>query len=209
MAAAARLLLRRAASAVAEAAAGRPSALAQARPPGVWAAAMSAAVAEAPRGAAQSSDFFAVLGTLGVPTALVVAATTGAFLSVRQFGELSARVAASDKAIAASEKASAIAIAATEAKLAASEKAASAVIAANKESAASAIAATEAKLAANKESAASAVAATEAKLAAAEKVIAAMMAGVPVAAELAALKALKGEPKREKAPKGELKEQGH
>ena len=69
-------------------------------------------------------------------------------------------------------------------------------MAANKESAASAVAAAKAKMAANKESAASAVAATEAKLAAAEKVIAAMMAGVPVAAELATLKALKGEPKR-------------
>jgi hypothetical protein len=219
MAAAARLLLRRAASAVAEAAAGRPSALAPARRPGVWAAALSAAVAEAPRGAAPSSDFFAVLGSLGVPTALVVAATTGAFLAVRQFGELSAKVAASDKAIAAAiavseaklaayKESAASAVAATEAKLAASEKAATAVIAANKESSASAVAAIEAKLAANKESSASAVAATEAKLAAAEKVIAAMMAGVPVAAELATLKALKGEPKREEARKSELKEQG-
>ena len=171
MAAAARLLLRRATSAVAEAAVGRPYLSAPARRRGVWAA-VSAAVAEAPPGgAAPSSDFFAFLGNFGVPTALVVAATTGAFLAIRQFGELSAKVAASEKAIAAAA-------------------------AANKESSASAVAAAEAKMAANKESAASAVAATEAKLVAAEKVIAAMMAGVPVAAELATLKALKGEPKR-------------
>ena len=75
----------------------------------------------------------------------------------------------------ANEKAAASAIASTEAKLAANKEAANAVIAANKEAAASAIAS------------------TEAKLAAAEKVIAAMMAGVSVAAELATLKALKGE----------------
>ena len=200
MAAAARLLLRRATSAVAEAAVGRPYLSAPARRRGVWAA-VSAAVAEAPPGgAAPSSDFFAFLGNFGVPTALVVAATTGAFLAIRQFGELSAKVAASEKAIAAAaaanKESAASAVAAIEAKMAASEKAASAVVAANKESAASAVAAAEAKMVANKESAASAVAATEAKLAAAEKVIAAMMAGVPVAAELATLKALKGEPKR-------------
>ena len=130
MAAAARLLLRRATSAVAEAAVGRPYLPAPACRRGVWAA-MSAAVAEAPPGgAAPSSDFFAALGNFGVPTALVVAATTSAFLAIRQFGELSAKVAASDKAIAA-------AAAAAEAKTAA-----------NKESAASAVAATEAKLAA-------------------------------------------------------------
>ena len=178
MAAAARLLLRRATSAGAEAAVGRPYLPAPACRRGVWAA-MSAAVAELPPGgAAPSSDFFAALGNFGVPTALVVAATTGAFLAIRQFGELSAKVAASEKAIAAAAEAAEV------------------KMAANKESAASAVAAAEAKMVANKESAASAVAATEAKLAAAEKVIAAMMAGVPVAAELATLKALKGEPKR-------------
>jgi hypothetical protein len=196
MAAAARLLLlRRAATAAAEAAAGRPSLLAPARRHGAWAA-MSAAVAEAPRGAAPSSDFFAVLGAFGVPTALVVAATTGAFLAIRQFGELSAKVAASDKAIEAAN-------AVSEAKMAANKEATSAVIAANKE-------ATSAVIAANKEVAEAKMAATEVKLAAAEKVIAALIAGVPVAAELATLKALKGgEPKREEAPKSEPKEQGH
>jgi hypothetical protein len=185
---------------------------------------MSAAVAGAPGGAAPSSDIFSVLGNFGVPTALVVAATTGAFLAIRQFGELSAKVAASDKAIAAAataaevkmaanKESAASAVAAAEAKMAANkESAASAVaaaeakMAANKEVAASAVAAAEAKMAANKEVAASAVAAAEAKLAAAEKVIAAMMAGVPVASELAALKAQK---RKEEAPKGELKEQGH
>jgi hypothetical protein len=246
--------LLRAASAV-SAALGRPSLLASPRLPGSWAA-ISAAAAEAPQGAVlQSSDMFAFLGTFGLPTAVVVAATTGFFVIGQQLGEMRAKVAASSKsisdaksdaavvakanqdaasaAIAASKEAASAAIAATEAKLAANKEAANAAIAganaaiaaskeaasaaiaateaklaANKEAAASAIAATEAKLAANKEAAASAIAAnkevanaaiaaTEAKLAAAEKVIAVMMAGVSVAAELATLKALKGEPKRE------------
>jgi TPR repeat protein len=121
MAAAARLLLRRATSAVAEAAVGRPSLPAPARRPGLWAA-MSAAVVGAPGGAAPSSDSFAVLGDFGVSTALAVAATTAAFLAIWPLAELSAKVAASDKAIAA-------AAAAVEAKTAA-----------NKESAASAVA---------------------------------------------------------------------
>ena len=121
MAAAARLLLRRATSAVAEAAVGRPSLPAPARRPGLWAA-MSAAVVGAPGGAAPSSDIFSVLGDFGVSTALAVAATTAAFLAIWPLADLSAKVAASDKAIAA-------AAAAAEAKTAA-----------NKESAASAVA---------------------------------------------------------------------
>jgi hypothetical protein len=205
MAAAARLLLRRATSAVAEAAVGRPSLPAPARRPGLWAA-MSAAVVGAPGGAAPSSDIFSVLGNFGVPTALVVATTTGAFLAIRQFGELSAKVAASDKAIAAAATAAEVKMAANKESAASAVAAAEAKMAANKEVAASAVAAAEAKMAANKEVAACAVAAAEAKLAAAEKVIAAMMAGVPVASELAALKAQK---RKEEAPKGELKEQGH
>ena len=238
--------LLRAASAV-SAALGRPSLLASPRLPGSWAA-ISAAAVEAPQGAVQSSDMFAFLGTFGLPTAVVVAATTGFFVIGQQLGEMRAKVAASSKsisdaksdaavvakanqdaasaaiaaskeaasaAIAASKEAAGVAIAATEAKLAANKEVANAAIAAskeaaitaiaateaklaaNKEVAASAIAATEAKLAANKEVANAAIAATEAKLAAAEKVIAVMMAGVSVAAELATLKALKGEPKRE------------
>ena len=204
--------LLRAACAVA-AAVDRPSLLAQARLSRNWAA-ISAAAAGTPQGAAQSSDIFAFLGSFGLPTALVVAATSGIFVIGQQLGELKGKVAASEKTISdaksgaatiikAYEDASKTAIAATEAKLVA-----------NKEAAASAISATEAKLAAtekaanaaiaaNKEVAASAIASTEAKLAAAEKVIAAMMAGVSVTAELATLKALKGEPKRE-TPKGEL-----
>ena len=71
------------------------------------------------------------------------------------------------------------AVASAEAKLAATKEATAIVIAAIKESAASAIAA------------------TEAKLAAAEKVIARMEASASVAAELATLKAMKSEPKRE------------
>ena len=183
--------LLRAASAVAVAV-GRPSL----HLPRSWAAISAAAAA--PQGAAQPSEVFVSLGTFGVPTAVVVTATTGLLYAIQQLGELKAKVAASDKAISdAKSDAAAItktnqdaanaAIAATEAKLAANEKAAIAVIAANKEVAASAIAS------------------TEAKLAAAEKVIAALMAGVSVTAELATLKAMKGEPKRETL-KDELKE---
>ena len=187
--------LQRAVSAVATAV-GRPSLLASARLASVWAA-VPAAAAEAPQVAAQSSDNFAFVGSFGMPTAAVIAAATGLFYTIHRMGELTEKVAASEKTIAtitaatetkiaANKEAAASAIAATEAKLAANEKAATAVIVANKESAASAIAA-------NKESAASAIASTEAKLAAAEKVIAAMVAGVSVTAELATLKALKGE----------------
>ena len=132
------------------------------------------------------------IATITASTATKIAANKESAASAIAATE--AKLAANEKAatavIVANKEAAASAIAATEAKLAANEKAATAVIAANKESAASAIAA-------NKESAASAIASTEAKLAAAEKVIAAMMAGVSVAAELATLKALKGELKRE------------
>ena len=194
--------LQRAVSAVATAV-GRPSLLASARIPSFWAA-VPAAAAEAPQVAAQSSDNFAFVGSFGMPTAAVIAAATGLFYTIHRMGELTEKVAASEKTIATI-------IAATDTKIAANkESAASAIafteakLAANKESAASAIASAEAKLAANekaanaviaanKESAASAIASTEAKLAAAEKVIAAMVAGVSVTAELATLKALKGE----------------
>ena len=180
--------LLRAASAV-SAALGRPSLLASPRLPGSWAA-ISAAAAEAPQGAVQSSDMFAFLGTFGLPTAVVVAATTGFFVIGQQLGEMRAKVAASSKSISDAKSDAAVVAKAN-------QDAASAAIAASKEAASAAIAATEAKLAANKEVANAAIAATEAKLAAAEKVIAVMMAGVSVAAELATLKALKGEPKRE------------
>jgi len=181
--------LQRAVSAVATAV-GRPSLLASARIPSFWAA-VPAAAAEAPQVAAQSSDNFAFVGSFGMPTAAIIAAATGLFYTIHRMGELTEKVAASEKTIATIT-------AATETK-----------IAANKEAAASAIAATEAKLAANeKATEAKLVAnekASEAKLAAAEKVIAAMMAGVSVTAELATLKALKGEPKRE-TPKDEVME---
>ena len=193
----------RAVSAVATAV-GRPSLLASTRLPSFWAA-VPAAAAGAPQVATQSSDVFAFLSSFGVP-AVILATTAGLYAIGQQVGELKGQVAASEKTIAtitastetkiaANKESAASAIAATEAKLAANEKAATAVIAANKEAAASAIAA-------NKEAAASAIASTEAKLAAAEKVIAAMMAGVSITAELATLKALKGEPKRE-TPKDE------
>ena len=192
--------LLRAASAV-SAALGRPSLLASPRLPGSWAA-ISAAAAEAPQGAVlQSSDMFAFLGTFGLPTAVVVAATTGFFVIGQQLGEMRAKVAASSKSISDAKSDAAVVAKANQdaasAAIAASKEAASAAIAASKEATSVAIAATEAKLAANKEVANAAIAVTEAKLAAAEKVIAVMMAGVSVAAELATLKALKGEPKRE------------
>ena len=202
--------LLRAASAVAVAV-GRPSL----HLPRSWAA-ISAAAAEAPQGAAQPSEVFVSLGTFGVPTAVVVTATTGLLYAIQQLGELKAKVAASDKAISdaksdaatitkTNQDAAIAAIAATEAKLAANEKAAIAVIAATEAKLAANEKAATAVIAANKEVAASAIASTEAKLAAAEKVIAALMAGVSVTAELATLKAMKGEPKRE-TPKDELKE---
>ena len=178
----------------------RVSLLATARLPSRSWAALSAAAAAAPEGAARASDVLATFGSFGVPAAIVVAATTGLLAVVRQLGVMQEKVAASDKAISnamseaaaitkANQDAANAAIAATEVKLAANKEAASAAIAASKEAA-------SAVIAANKEAASAVIAATEAKLAAAEKVIAAMMAGVPVAAELATLKALKAEPTR-------------
>ena len=75
-----------------------------------------------------------------------------------------------------------------------------ATFASSKEVAASALAATEAKAAANKEVAASAVATAEAKVAAAEKVVAEVARSVAIAAELAALKAVRGEASRPAPP---------
>ena len=215
----------RAVSAVATAV-GRPTLLAQARLLSFWAA-VPAAAAEVPQVAAQSSDNSAFVGSFGMPTAAVIAAATGLFFTIHRMGELTEKVAANEKTIAtitaateakiaAIKEAAASAIASANTTIAANKEAAASAIAAYKEAAASAIASTETKIAANKEAAASAIAAnkesaasaiasTEAKLAAAEKVIAVMMAGVPVAAELATLKALKGEPKRE-TPRDERKE---
>ena len=221
----------RAVSAVATAV-GRPSLLAHARLLSFWAA-VPAAAAEVPQVAAQSSDNSAFVGSFGMPTAAVIAAATGLFFTIHRMGELTEKVAASEKTIAtitaatetkiaANKEAAASAIASANTTIAANKEAAASAIAAYKEAAASAIASTEAKLVANekaaasaiasteaklaankeaanaaivanKESAASAIASTEAKLAAAEKVIAAMVAGVSVTAELATLKALKGE----------------
>lgn len=179
--------LLRAASAAA-ASVSRPTLLAQVRLPRHWAV-VSAAAAEVPQGAAQQSDVFAALGSFGVPTALVVAATTGFFLVAQQLGAMREKVEARSKAISDAKEASSKAIS--------DAKSDAAAITKTNQDAAAAV------IAAYKEAAASAIASTEAKLAAAEKVIAALMAGVPVTAELATLKAMKGEPKRE-TPKSEL-----
>ena len=177
----------RAASAAA-AAAGRPSLLAPARLPGSWTA-VSAAAAGTPEGAARASDIFAFLGP-DAPTLVAAAASSGIVLATFRIGQLSAKVAHNEE-VAASAKAAA------EAKLAAIENAANAAVASAEAKLAATKEATAIVIAAIKESAASAIAATEAKLAAAEKVIARMEASASVAAELATLKAMKSEPKRE------------
>ncbi len=152
---------------------------------------MSAAAVEAPLGAAaQATDFFVEVGACGV----TVVATAGLFHFFMHVGELKAKVAASEKAISDARSGAAAMTKNNTDAANATIAATSAVIAANKD-------ATSAIIAANEKAANAAIAATEAKLAAAEKVIAAMMAGVSVTAELATLKALKGEPKRETPPR--------
>jgi len=99
----------------------------------------------------------------------------------------SAAVASTYAAIAANKEVASAAVASANATIAANKEATSAAIAANKE-------ATSATIAANKEASNAAVVAMKAELAAAEKIIAGMVAGVSVAAELATLKALKGKP---------------
>jgi hypothetical protein len=112
-------------------------------------------------------ETFAKLNNYGIPSATLFVG--GVLWVARTLGRIEANVAAN-------KEISAVAVAAAEAK------------------AASAAAAAEAKIAANKDAAASAAAATEAKVAANKDVIAELAKSVSLAAELAALKAVRSKP---------------